>query len=116
MEEIFIRVAAERHFNKQLDILSKWKQTLAVEGLTGMRDEEHWPEKPILKSSSEGEQERKPISEVVSYAAARLQDEFDKLSLRKTYWSTIRITAWILRFAYNLQVSVKEKRRSSNHS
>ncbi len=75
-------------------------------------EEEMWPEQPKLKSTPDAQLEEKPIREIVSFVAERQYDEFDDLLLRKTYWSTIRITGWILRFVYNLRaVKNRAKKR-----
>jgi hypothetical protein len=83
------------------------------EGPEWLLEQEKWPEQPNLKSSSETQHEEKPIREIVSFVGERQHDEFDGLLVRRTYWSTIRITAWILRFVYNLRAkkSRTKKRR-----
>ena len=56
-------------------------------------------------SDSEANKEEKPGKEAVLYEREDKADEWpDELLLRKphwSYWSTLRITAWALRFAHN---------------
>ena len=83
--------------------LNKMEKGGWYEGPEWLLEQEKWPEQPNLKSSSETQHEEKPIREIVSFVGERQHDEFDELLVRRTYWSTIRITAWILRFVYNLR-------------
>jgi hypothetical protein len=76
-------------------------------------EEEKWPEQPDLRLSSETQHEEKPIRKIVSFFGERQHDEFDELLVRRIYWSTIRITAWILRYKYNLRAKksrIKKRR------
>ena len=78
-----------------------------------MLKEEEWPEQPSLKSSVEALHEEKPIRELVSFVVERHDDELDELLRRRTYWQTVCITTWILRFVYNLRAKknrVKKRR------
>jgi hypothetical protein len=67
-----------------------------------LMEEEKWPEQPDLRLSSETQHEEKPIRKIVSFFGERQHDEFDEFLVRRIYWSTIRITAWILGYKYNL--------------
>ena len=58
-------------------------------------------EQPSLKCSSKTQEEERPIKEIVAYTADRKPDEWDNLLMRKPYWTTLRITAWALRFRHN---------------
>jgi hypothetical protein len=89
--------------------LNKMEKGEWYEGPEWLLEEKYWPEQPNLKSSSEAQQEEKPIREVVSFVAEREPDKLDDLLLRKTYWSTIRTTAWIVRFVYNLRRTKKRR-------
>ena len=83
------------------------------EGPDWLLKEEEWPEQPSLKSSVEALHEEKPIRELVSFVVERYHDELDELLRRRTYWQTVRITTWILRFVYNLRAKknrVKKRR------
>ena len=93
--------------------LNKMEKGGWYEGPEWLLEQEKWPEQPNLKSSSVTQHEEKPIREIVSFVGERQHDEFDELLVRRTYWSTIRITAWILRFVYNLRAkkSRTKKRR-----
>ena len=93
--------------------LNKMEKSGWYVGPQWLLDERHWPEQPNLKSSLETQQEEKPMREIVFFAADRQNDEFDELLLRRAYWSTIRTTAWILRFVYSLRAKKRKfkKRR-----
>ncbi len=91
--------------------LNKMERSGWYAGPEWLMEEEMWPEQPNLKSTPDAQLEEKPIREIVSFVAERQYDEFDDLLLRKTYWSTIRITGWILRFVYNLRAAKNRARK-----
>ena len=93
--------------------LNKMEKSGWFEGPDWLLKEEEWPEQPSLKSSVEALHEEKPIRELVSFVVERHDDELDELLRRRTYWQTVRITTWILRFVYNLRAKknrVKKRR------
>ena len=54
-------------------------------GLEWLLDEKHWPEQPDLKSSSETQQEEKPIREIISFVAERQRDELERALRQHAY-------------------------------
>ena len=93
--------------------LNKMEKSGWFEGPDWLLKEEEWPEQPSLKPSVEALHEEKPIRELVSFVVERQDDELDELLRRRTYWQTVRITTWILRFVYNLRAKknrVKKRR------
>ena len=60
-----------------------------------------WLEKPELKRTPQINTEERIQREIISYAMKIQENEWDNLLARKSYWSTIRITAWVLRFVNN---------------
>ena len=93
-----------------MPLSTRWRRVVGTR-TDWLLEREKWPEQPNLQSSSDARQEEKPVREIVSYVVERQQDELDELLLRKTYWTTVRITAWLLRFLYNLRASKGRKRR-----
>ena len=83
--------------------LNKMEKSGWFKGPDWLLNEEEWPKQPTLKSLVEAQQEEKPIRELFSFVAEWRNDQLDELLLRRTYWQTIRITAWILRFVCNLR-------------
>ena len=71
-----------------------------------LQHEEEWPDQPILTRSTEVIKDEKPLKEVVEHKP----DEWDQLLERKPYWSTMRITAWAMRFKAN---ALANKRKES---
>ena len=60
-----------------------------------------WPEQPKLISSTRSQEEGHSVREIMLYSAERKPDEWDNLLDQKSYWDTLRVTAWALRFAHN---------------
>ena len=66
-------------------------------------DEKQWPEQPNLICSKDVNEEYKPIREETLYAKDCETDEWETLLGKNSYWKTMRITAWALRFLHNFQ-------------
>lgn len=62
---------------------------------------EEWPQQPELKKTPQINEEEKVQREIVSCVHEAENDEWSELLDRKSYWKTLRITAWSLRFVYN---------------
>ena len=77
-------------------------------GVRGTLNEERWPEQPKLDSTKDAYQESNPLKETVHYVKENTPDEWDSLLDRNTYWKTLRVTAWALRFSNN---SLAKKRK-----
>ena len=79
---------------------------------SGLKDqrlllENDWPDQPELKSSSAVNSEFRPMKETVFHAHKK-SDEWEQLLVRKTYWQTLRTTAWGLRFVTNFLAKIKK--------
>ena len=84
------------------------------EGPEWLFDEEHWPRQPEFKSCKKVNEEARPFKEVVAYSKEKTEirgDEWDLLLERKPYWTTLRVTAWALRFKENCQSKFKKEQK-----
>ena len=80
------------------------------EGPKWLLNESDWPDQPILKSTSQVNEEAKKVTDVIAYTSERKPDEWDNLLDRKSYWKTLRITSWILRFINNCKAKTKNEK------
>ncbi|XP_028519054.1 uncharacterized protein LOC110252621 [Exaiptasia diaphana] len=64
-------------------------------------DKDEWPSQPKLKSSTSVCEESSPTKQAVLLAVKREPDELENTLEKYTYWKTVRITAWALRFLNN---------------
>ena len=78
-------------------------------------DEGNWLEQPILKSSKKSSEEAKPVKEIVAFSKENemLTNEWDSLLERRSYWTTLRVTAWVLSFANNCKAKVKKTKKTN---
>ena len=60
-----------------------------------------WPKQPKLERTKTVLDEQKPMTEVAFNTQEKYPDEWDLLLSRSSYWKTIRVTAWALRFVSN---------------
>ena len=60
-----------------------------------------WPEQPKLTSTKDTSQETVPMKQTVHHVRENVPDEWDLLLERNSYWRTLRVTAWALRFVDN---------------
>ena len=74
-------------------------------------NKENWPEQPELKKNQATHQEYK-VTETVFLCEEKEADEWDELLDRSTYWRTLRVTAWILRFVSNCRLKAKKSQRT----
>ena len=81
--------------------LNKIEKESCFNGPSWLLDESKWPNQPILNVSRRANSEIKPIKDIVAFTQEREQDEWDSLLERKNYWTTLRVTAWCLRFTKN---------------
>ena len=84
------------------------------QGPKWLLDEKNWPAQPALKSSKQSSEEAKPMKEIVAFSKENevMIDEWDSLLERKPYWTTLRITAWVLRFVNNCKAKVNNTKKS----
>ena len=78
------------------------------EGPEWLLSEKDWPDQPELKSSSAVNSEFRPMKETVFHATEVKSDEWEQLLERKTYWQTLRTTAWGLRLVKNCLAKVNK--------
>ena len=84
----------------------------SLEWFTGpnwLLDERDWPPQPELKTNKDTHSEYK-TTELV-FNNEREADEWDDLLNRSSYWRTLRVTAWMLRFVSNCRTKSKKKRK-----
>ena len=74
--------------------------------------EDDWPEQPELKGSNETLDEQK-TTQPIFFCNERERDEWDDLLDRSSYWRTLRVTAWMLRFVNNCRSKTKKVKRKS---
>ena len=78
----------------QADQLStKW-----LEGPEWLSNPDDWP-----NEVTETEAEAKQKSGEILKAVTQIEDEFNELLSRYSFWKTMRITAWVTRFLHNLK-------------
>jgi len=78
-------------------------------------NEENWLAQPAPKSSKQLSEEAKPVKEIVAFSKGNeaLIDECGSLLGRKSYWTALQVTAWVLRFANNCKAKVSKTKKSS---
>ena len=72
--------------------------------------EDKWPGQPELKKNRETHGEYK-TTEPIFYCNEQETDEWDDLLDRSSYWRTLRVTAWILRFVNNCRSKARRDKR-----
>ena len=65
-----------------------------------LSDPRKWPENLVTAPSKESNQEVKATKELFALAV-NSDDELDELLAKNSYWKTLRVCAWIMRFAQN---------------
>ena len=94
--------------------LSKMEENAWYEGPQRLLTREHWPPQPSIKCTPRSQEEEKPLKDIVAYTREETPnktkeqakgssedqetDKWEELLLQSTYWRTLRITAWVLRF------------------
>ena len=87
--------------------IAKMERRSWFTGPDWLLDEEKWPPQPKFKSSKETDEEWKGNPESVFHVQERKLDEWDALLEKSTYWKTMRVTAWMLRFTSNCMAKRK---------
>ncbi|XP_046849898.1 uncharacterized protein LOC124443487 [Xenia sp. Carnegie-2017] len=80
-----------------------------LEGPKWLSNPEKWPREVIIEATVETEAEVKKCKEVFMPAVQLEEDRFSAILAKYPYWKTMRITAWVFRFVYNL--NKKQQRR-----
>ena len=65
-----------------------------------LSDPRKWPENLVTAPSKESNQEVKTTKELFALAV-NSDDELDELLAKSSYWKTLRVCSWIMRFAQN---------------
>ena len=90
----------------QADQLStKW-----LEGPEWLSNPDDWPNEVTVEATEETEAEAKQKSGEILKAVTEIEDEFNELLSKYSFWKTMRITAWVTRFLHNLK-SKQERRK-----
>ena len=76
-------------------------------------DERKWPQQPKLNNTKETDEEFKATQEAVLRTNECKLDEWDALLERSTYWRTVRVTAWVLRFISNCKARRNKLKKKS---
>jgi hypothetical protein len=72
-----------------------------MSGPSWLNNSDSWPEQIVAKPSDVSESESRTIKTVMKAAVQRKSDIFDDLLAKTALWKTVRILAWIKRFAVN---------------
>jgi hypothetical protein len=76
-----------------------------MRGPSWLNNSDSWLEQIVAKPSDVSESESRTIKTVMKAAVQRKSDVFDDLLAKTTLWETVRILAWIKRFAINCRRS-----------
>ena len=68
------------------------------------------PDQPVLKSTSQVNEEAKKVTDLIAYRSERKPDEWDNLLDRRSYWTTHRITSWISRLIDNCEAKARNEK------
>ena len=75
-------------------------------------DKRRWLEQPRLDSTKETDEESKVTQEAVLRTQERMFVDWNAVLERSTYWRTMGVTAWVLRFIRNCKARSKSKKMS----
>ena len=90
-------------------ILDKMEKDGWFNGPEWLVNPDKWPKQPKLERTKTVLDEQKPMTEVAFNTQEKGPDEWDLLLSRSSYWKTIRVTAWALRFVSNYARARKQK-------
>ena len=74
------------------------------EGPKWLKDPESWPPDIVTTATTESNAEVKATKELFALAVEQ-EDELDNLLAKLTYWRTLRVCAWMMRFIRNARTS-----------
>ena len=74
------------------------------EGPKWLKDPESWPTDIVTTATTESNAEVKATKELFALAVEQ-EDELDNLLAKLTYWRTLRVCAWMMRFIRNTRTS-----------
>ena len=81
-----------------------------LKGPKWLSDPEKWPREVTIEATVETEAEVKKCKEVFMPAVQLEEDRFSAILAKYPYWKTMRITAWVFRFVYNLKKKQQRRR------
>ena len=84
---------------------TKW-----LEGPEWLSNPDDWPNEVTVEATEETEAEAKQKSGEILKAVTQIEDEFNELLSKYSFWKTMRITAGLTRFLHNLK-SKQERRK-----
>ena len=90
--------------------LSKMESSEWYTGPQWLLDRYKWPEQPKLTSTTRAQEEEHHSKEIILFSAEKKPAVWDDLLDQKPYWSTLKITAWALRFAHNSLARLRKEK------
>ena len=72
-----------------------------MRGLTWLSTPESWPTMIVTKPSEDSDSEKQLVKEIMQMSVEREADTIDTLLERKSWWTTVRVLAWMKRFINN---------------
>ena len=81
---------------------------LWLKGPEWLASPESWPAEILTEPSKETEAEAKLTKEVLG-TIAETKDDLDEILNKHSFWKTMRVTAWIMRFAQNCKQKKSER-------
>ena len=74
---------------------------------------ELWPAMIVTKPSKDSDSEKQLVKEIMQVSVERATDTIDILLERKTWWTTIRVMAWVKRFINNIKDLCRHQKSKS---
>ncbi len=93
--------------------LDKMKKGDWFSGPDWLLDESEWPPQPKLETTGRVSEELKPAVVEALFAAKQESDEWSTLLEKFSYWKTLRVTGWILRFKHNALAKTRKMKKES---
>jgi hypothetical protein len=93
--------------------LDKMEKGNWFSGPDWLLDEGEWPKQPKLVTTKRVSEEFKPTVAEPLFSVKRGPDEWDALFEKCSYWKTLRVTAWVLRFKHNALAKNRRTKKKS---